>query len=111
MKGLSPLVYNLNHVATRGFRQDLTVLVVCDPEEGFARMKNNEMTKEEYLKSYEGYMELYDECTASGEDWILLDTTGLTVDEAYELFLKKFEPYMINLRKREKKKKSSPRMY
>ena len=101
LKGMSSLVYNLNHVATKGFKQDLTVLVICDPEEGFNRMIDGKMSREDYFKSYEGYMELYKECTDSGEDWLLIDTTGLTAEESYQLFLEKFEPYMINLRKRE----------
>ncbi len=102
LKDMNPLVYNLNHVATRGFKQDLTVLIICDAEEGYSRMKDDKMTKEEYTKCYEGYMELYEEGIESGEDWLLIDTTGLNPEEAYQLFLEKFKPYMINLRKREK---------
>lgn len=101
IKGISPLVYNLNHVATKGFKQDLTVLVICDVEEGYSRVKGNKVSKEDYLKSYEGYIDLYNEAKDSGEDWLLIDTTGLNPEEAYQLFLDKFKPYMINLTKRE----------
>lgn len=99
VKGHNALVYNLNHVATKGFTQDLTILVICDPEEGYSRVKNNSISKKDYFKTYKGYMELYDECKNSGEDWLLIDTTGLNPDEIYKLFLEKFEPYMINLEK------------
>lgn len=99
MKGLNTLTYNLNHVATRGLNQDLTVLVICNPEEAYKRRKNDKMAKKDYIKSYEGYMELYYEAKTSNDNWLLIDTSGLNADESYELFLEKFKPYMINLTK------------
>lgn len=102
VKGNSPLAYNLNHVATSGLKQDLTVLVICDPKEAFTRFKDDSISKDEYVKSYRGYLELYEEGINSGEDWIILDTTDLTIDESFEFLMERFKPYMVNLVEKEK---------
>lgn len=97
----TPLVYNINHVATRGFKQDLVVFVTCDPEEAISRCEPNDrkelsLTKEDIYKIHEYYQIIYEEGIGNNEEWIVIDTTGKTVEESYRLLIEKLKPYMIN---------------
>lgn len=103
LKGNRPFVYNVNHVATRGFKQDLLILITCDTEEILKRMTGDrndrievDLDEEKIRTIHNGYLELYNDSKAEQEEWIIIDTTNKTPEESFEVLLRKIQPYLIN---------------
>lgn len=101
MNGNNSIVYAINHVATRGLKPDLIILITCDPEEAMKRGEANdriELSKsfDDIKNIHSAYKEICETGLKEGEDWKVLDTTGKSVEESFNELIEIITPYQIN---------------